>query len=108
MIDWLGIFAVIGTLSIGVALLVLGALSRRLGRVTRSKAYYVGFYVSALMVAVGVVARLMNLSDSVASIADLHHNIVWVLLYHGVPAVGVTLGVMIAWRYWSWLLAERG
>lgn len=90
------------------ALIVLGLLSHRLGRVTRSKAYYIGFFVSAMLVSVGAAARLVHLSDRLASTTNLHHNIVWVLLYNGVPAVGVTLGVIIAWRYWSWLLAERG
>jgi hypothetical protein len=31
----------------------------------------------------------------------------WVLLYNGLPALAVTLGLFVAWRYWSWLLAER-
>lgn len=103
-----GIFAVIGIFSIGIALLILGLLSQRLGRVTRSRAYYVGFFIAAFLVVVGAVARVLHLSNQLASITNLHHNIVWVLLYNGVPAVGVTLSVIIAWRYWSWLLAERG
>ena len=29
------------------------------------------------------------------------------LNYLGLPAIAVTMGVISAWRYWSWLLAER-
>jgi uncharacterized membrane protein len=106
-VDWSNLFSTLGIASISVALLVLGALSRRMGKMTRTRAYYVGFYVAAVLVAVGVIARLVNSGYRVAPLTDLHHNIMWILLYNGSPAVGVTLGVFIAWRYWSWLLAER-
>jgi hypothetical protein len=107
VIDWTGALSLLGPLSIGSALIVLGWLSRRLGEVTRDTSYYRGFYLAAGLVSVGVVARLANLGYGAEAAARLHRNLLWVLLYHGVPALGVTLGVIIAWRYWSWLLAER-
>ena len=106
--DWPGVFAVLGFASIAIALVLLGLLSKRLGQMTHSPAYHAGFHVGAFFVAMGVVARLINLTDPVASSARLQHNILWVLVYNGAPTIGVTLGVIIAWRYWSWLLAERG
>ena len=107
MWDWSGAFGVLGMVSIVTTLILLGRLSKRMARATKTPAYYIGFYVAAVFVFVGVSVRLINLTESVAPTADLHHNIVWVLLYNGAPALGVTLGVVFAWRYWSWLLAER-
>jgi ABC-type Fe3+-siderophore transport system permease subunit len=104
MSEWL---ALLGMISAGVALAVMGALSQRLGRVTHASPYYVGLYISAGLVLAGVVYRIGVVSGQLAVSDDLHQNIGWILLYHGMPALGLTLGVIIAWRYWSWLLAER-
>lgn len=105
---WTQTLAILGFTGISIALIVLGRLSQRLGRVTRADAYYIGFYVAAVLVACGAGVRMLNFSGRVVPIEQLHHNIEWVLLYTGAPAVGITLGVIVAWRYWSWLLAERG
>ena len=106
--NWIELFGLLGTISITVAIFVLGELSRRLGRVTKASPYYVGFYIATAFVAVGVVARMATLFGQVAQITNLHDNIMWVLLYNGAPAFGITLALIVAWRYWSWLLAERG
>lgn len=108
MSDVSGVFAIIGFASISLALMVMGGLSYRLGRVTRANAYYLGFYIGALLVVMGVIARIVNFGGQFVPIEKLAQNTVWVLLYQGMPAAGVTLGVIVAWRYWSWLLAERG
>lgn len=102
------LLAIIGMSSISVALVVLGVLSRRIGRVTRTRAYYIGLYVAAGLVAVGPLARLVNFMGWLVPLENLQHNILWLLLYNGLPCVGITIGVVVAWRYWSWLLAERG
>ncbi|MBC7872302.1 MAG: hypothetical protein H7Y09_15770 [Chitinophagaceae bacterium] len=107
MIQGMGILGAIGMASISMALIVLAQLSRQLGHVTRAAPYYRGFYVASALVAVGAIARLVHINSPLAFLANLHHNKVWVLLYNGAPAAGVTLGVFLAWRYWSWLLAER-
>lgn len=104
MSEWL---ALLGMISVSVALAVMGALSQHLGRVTHAWPYYVGLYTSAGLVLVGIVCRIGIVSGQLAVSGDLQQNIGWVLVYHGVPALGLTLGVVIAWRYWSWLLAER-
>ncbi len=107
MIDWSGLFGLLGLMSIGVALLVMGLLSKRLGSVTRAPRYYLGFYAAALMVAASVLARLVNVGRGAAVAAELNRDLGWVLLYNALPALAVTLGLFVAWRYWSWLLAER-
>lgn len=97
----LGLF---GPLSFAVALLVMGALSKRLGAQTHARPYYVGFYAAALLMLVSIAAQVFYLfSGQVASKGDL----LWLLLDEGLPAIAVTIGVILAWRYWSWLLAER-
>lgn len=102
-----GIFGALGMTSVSITLAVLGRLSWRLGRVTGAARHYIGFYIAALLVGVGVVVRLAIATGVVNSI-DLQENVLWVLLYNGAPAAGLTIGVIYAWRYWSWLLAERG
>ncbi|MBC7812502.1 MAG: hypothetical protein H7175_15215 [Burkholderiales bacterium] len=94
-----------------VTLVVMGLLSKRLGSSTQTPPYYVGFYISALMVIGGVVVRLLDfisVQGNALALREAHPDTVLrVLLYNGLPALGVTIGVIVAWRYWSWLLAER-
>jgi hypothetical protein len=98
---------VIGGLALAAVLVLLGLLSKRLGAVTRAPRYYRGFLVAAALLVISAVARIVNLVQPVDP-ATLHTDPVWVLLYNGLPAIALTISVVIAWRYWSWLLAERG
>lgn len=92
-----------GPLSIVIALLVIAALSQRLGAVTRSTPLYRWFYVSAVMVSVGLVIRFLDI------FMPEQINLTANPLYYDVPiVVGLIVAVIIAWRYWSWLLSERG
>lgn len=108
MSDVAGLFGLIGWSGVALMLLVMAALSRRLGRVTQAAPYHRGFYVAALLVLAGVVLRVIHRINRVAAVRDLDQNgTIWVLLTNGLPALGLTIGLVIAWRYWSWLLAER-
>lgn len=89
--------------AVTLALIHLALLSRRLGEVTRAAPFYRGMLFSAGLVAVGAAVRLLDNFWQMPS--DLHVG--WVLLYSGFPAMGVTVALVFAWRYWSWLLAER-
>jgi hypothetical protein len=99
-----GLFALVGLFSIAVALVVLGLLSRRLGQVTRAPRYYLGFFVAAVLLIVSLLFRLFNVIQSYIPATD---DPVAVIFYIGLPAFALTISLMIAWRYWSWLLAER-
>lgn len=94
-----------------VALVVMGLLSKRFGSATQTPPYYIGFYLAALLVIGGVVVRLLDFvwaqPDALALSEASTDATARVLLYNGLPALGVTIGVIVAWRYWSWLLAER-
>jgi hypothetical protein len=107
-VDWGGLFALFGPISIAVALTVMGLLSKRLGKVMRTPRYYVGFYIAAGLMTISVVARLLNIGrgDDIAD--SLGQDALTVVLYVGLPSIAITLGLIVAWRYWSWLLAERG
>ena len=95
------ILNIIGMVSVMVLLAVLGLLSRRMGKATQAAPYYIGFFLAMGLVGVGVIARFINPD------ADLTQNGLAVMVYNGLPAIGLTIGAIIAWHYWSWLLAER-
>lgn len=90
-----------------VMLVVLALISRRLGRVTRAAPHYIAFLVAAVFVAAGLTARALDAAYGADPVA-VHGNSGALLLYAVLPALGLTLAVVAAWRYWSWLLAERG
>src|SRR5262245_42111101 len=102
--DWSHLLGLIGPFSVAVLLALLGRLSKKLGDVTQATAYYLLFYIGSALVLVSVVARLWHVSIGVTIDLSLDENLFWVLVYNGLPALGVTLGVVSAWRYWSWLL----
>jgi hypothetical protein len=96
-----------GLAGVALALVVLGLLSRRLGKATRTTRHYIGFFFAAELLFVSAAAQLANLLFQFASVDDLATSFFWVFLYSGLPAIGVTIGLFFAWHYWSWLLAER-
>lgn len=107
MMPLVDIAGLIGFTAVAMALFVLARLSRRLGLVTHAQPHYRGLYLAALLVMGGVSARLGYLTNFIGSGGDLTHNLVYIVLCDGLPALGVTLGVLVTWYYWSWLLAER-
>jgi type III secretory pathway component EscT len=92
--------ALLGPISLALMLMVLGLLSRRLGRATHARPYYFGFFVAGALVAAAALVRAASLiaPDEPAD---------WTVLYNGLLALGITLGLLFTWYYWSWLLAER-
>ncbi len=99
-----GLIALMGLLSVAVALVVLGLLSKRLGKVTRAPGYYRVFFVAAGLLLVSLGVRLVDIVNAHVPHAD---DPTAVILYLGLPAFALTISLIIAWRYWSWLLAER-
>lgn len=93
----------VGHLSLAIALVFLALLSRRLGRVTHAPPYYIGLlFASGIMMFVAIIRLFHAVSGT-----DLDAWSGWPLVYHGLPALGISIAVSFAWRYWSWLLAER-
>lgn len=104
MLNLIGALAPAG---IGVALVVLGILSRRLGKATRARPLYAGFYAAAALLFVTAGLHIANAFLNFANVNEQVADPFWVVLFNGLPAIGVTIGLVLAWRYWSWLLAER-
>ena len=107
-LDWSGLLGLAGPLAIFVLLLVLGTISRRMGSVTRTPPYYLWFYAGALMMGVSLVARMINIGRGSDIATTLHEDPLMVILYVALPAIALTIAAVVSWRYWSWLLAERG
>lgn len=100
------LLSTLGPLGICMMFLVLGELSRRLGRVTRVRAYHRGFYFSALLMGLNTLLHVL-LAVGVPLPAVLRSEGVLMVVFAGFPALSLTIGLGVAWRYWSWLLAER-
>ena len=102
--DFAELLGLMGPISIMVALIVVGLLSRQLGEQTNAKRFYLGFFAAAILIFISIAAQFLDL------ILHFPHNdtlLLWIFVDDGLPAIAVTIGVIFAWRYWSWLLAER-
>ncbi len=95
-----------GWLAVGISLFCVARLSRRLGTVTHARPYYRLMDIAGLMVCIGALGNLFLETQSLAQNAQLADNTLR-LLCEATITVGVSLGLGVAWYYWSWLLAER-
>ena len=107
MLNWSDVLGAVGPLSLCVLFVILGLMSRRLGRVTRTGPYYAGFFGAALLVGVSLIVRLVNMCLGLEQAASFWPPGELVAIYTGLPAIGITVAAFVTWRYWSWLLAER-
>ncbi|MEL6308191.1 MAG: hypothetical protein AAFV98_10510 [Chloroflexota bacterium] len=96
-----------GYVAIGILLVIIAQLSQRLGRVTRAKPYFVGNYLAALLIWGGASARFYFITRGQANLDASESKVVYILLCDGLPALGMLIGLLVTWYYWSWLLAER-
>jgi hypothetical protein len=103
----LHLVGLLGPLALSLLLLLLAVLCRRLGSVTNTPPYYLGLYLAAGLMGVSLLARLVNILRAVPINLVGDESLAWALLYNGFPAFSLTLGLVVVWRYWSWLLAER-
>ena len=105
----LNLLGVAAPVAIAMTLIVLGLLSQRLGAVTHTPPYYQWFYVAAMLVAVaGFFQTLYVLSIQVGETGLLHEKSFYTLTYSAPLALGLTISVVVSWRYWGWLLSEHG
>ena len=101
---------IFGFSGIAYLLFILAELSKRLGLVTKMAPYYRGLYFGAGCVIFALVAWLLTRAESASSelgIAFLKTPLADVLLHQFPLAVGMTVSLVVAWRYWGWLLRER-
>jgi len=94
--------SVSGLAAVMVVLYILAALSRRLGAVTKMKPYYRGFYVAMACLAVAIGVAVLWPPLAAATPSDLSVYLFYLpLLLSGV------ISLVVAYRYWGWLLRER-
>ncbi len=107
MMTFIHIFGLLGLFSMGVALVVLGRLSERLGSVTHARKSHRWQYFAACLIWAGMLTRLYFITQGQEALLAPNQNVLYTLVSDGLPAVGVTIGLIVTWHYWSWLLAER-
>lgn len=104
MTTWIGL---LGPAALMATLVILGLICRRFGQATGSAPYYIGVFAGAFLVGVSLFARIVNLILGMSDALAQQQAPAWALLYFGLPAIGLTIALVAAWRYWSWLLADR-
>lgn len=101
----------VGLFSLIYALLILAQFGRKLGAVTKMKPYYKIYYIAACCLGLALVMRFLRASvfwappETIPAL--LNSPTFYLLLYHLPLAIGLGLGLVVTWHYWSWLLRER-
>ena len=99
----------LGTLSLLLLFYILAKLSERFGSVIKMRPLYRYYYAAVLFLGAGYI------SHSLLAVAYLTPESVpaWLtsswftfLAHYLSLALGVTIGLITTWRYWSWLVAE--
>jgi len=101
-----------GLCGVIVMLVILARLTQRWESVTHNQSRYQLFYVSASLLCLSLIARLLRTidvaSDLEVSIFSAPTSWLYVSLYHLPLSIGVTISLVVSWRNWGWLLHERG
>ncbi len=105
----ISLLGTLGTLSIIFLFYILARLSERLGSVERMSPLYRYYYVAIIFLVFGYVVHLLVVRSSLTpeSFSDWLISTWFLLLAYHLPlAVGVTIGLVVTWSYWSWLVTE--
>ena len=100
----------VGTISVIFLFFILARFSEKLGAVTRMPAYYRWFGVGIGFLGIALISQLLRINVSLtrqASYPLLNDPLFYLVTYYLPMAIGVTIGLAVTWRYWSWLLSER-
>ncbi len=103
------VLGILGTLSLMVLFYVLAKLSERFGAVIKMAPIFRYYYLGVIFLAIGSITHFI-----VAALLTSGNSPVWLvapwfllLAYHLPLAIGLTIGLVITWRYWSWLVTEH-
>lgn len=100
----------IGEAAILYTLIILARLSQKLGAVTKMPPYYRGFYLSVALLCVSLASRLVHLSAALTEAGQTMPLLAeegFALATHHLPmALAMLISVLVAGRYWGWLLKE--
>ena len=103
----MSLFGTFGTLSVIYLLYILLKLSQRLGSVEKMAPTYKYYYIAIIFVAVGYITSLLVVLAPQSFAGWLASPWVLILGYYLPMSIGVTVGLVVTWRYWSWLLTNR-
>jgi hypothetical protein len=98
-------------LSVIYLLYIFSVLSRKLGRVTKMKPYYRGFYWAMGLIGLALAADWLRLTAQMSPQLlprVLLDDRIYLFIYDLPLAAAVTLSLGVAWHYWSWLFKEHG
>ncbi|RME99925.1 MAG: hypothetical protein D6768_14025 [Chloroflexi bacterium] len=96
----------VGTLAVIYLFYILARLSERLGSVERMPPIYRYYYVAAIFLAMALVTQFFAAQATTSPSSFLTDTIL--LLGHHLPlAIGATIGLVVTWRYWSWLVLNK-
>ena len=108
------LIALAGTTGLGATALVLVIMARLTHRwelVTRSRSFYQLFYLSAALLTVAAVFRLLRavylVSGTGSPLVSDPQSWLYICVYHLPLALAMTLGLGLTWRNWGWLLREQ-
>lgn len=101
------LLSVIAPLALMILLWVVAQISRRFGEVTHRPPIYRGFYVAMGLLLGPLVMRVVAVGLTEEDRAELGGNTIGTLLHDLPLAAAITLSVIVAWRYWGWLIYAR-
>ena len=96
---------------------ILARLSEKFGSVLKMPPLYRWYYAAEFFAGIAALAHLTQATvvlsqpevDSVQSVGLFQPNSLgFTLLFHHVPlTISVTIGLIITWKYWGWLVTDR-
>lgn len=99
---------------------ILAKLSERFGSVLKMPPLYKWYSLAQLFLGIALVAHLLQAIAFVAGSPVMHGqptsgslwyqpaNPAFSILFYQFPlAIGLTVGLVITWKYWGWLITER-
>ncbi len=110
MIAMIPLLGTLGVLSLVILFYILAKLSERFGSIIRMKPLYRYYYVALIFLIIGCITQLV-----VAQATLTPQNVsIWFVdpwflfaAYHLPLTIAVTIGLIVTWRYWSWLITEQ-
>ena len=110
MTGFLTVLSPLGTFSLIVLFFILARLSEKLGAVTKMGPHYRLFWVGLGFMAIALMAQFLRIGLSLTKQDEdlwLNTPAFYLITYHLPMAIGITISLVVTWRYWSWLLTER-
>lgn len=105
----ISLLGTLGTLSIIILFYILAKLSKRLGSVEKMAPIYRYYYVAQVFLALSYISHLSVVRTNFAP-GNYPAWLVspwFLLLAYQLPlTIATTTGLIVTWRYWSWLVID--